>query len=82
MDDDGTVYLYYVRFDGGNVIYMAKMNDDLLSLDENNERFLFRADKEWELKDCEVVEGPFVLSITADIFLHIRQIIPEARIML
>ena len=69
LDDDGTVYLYYVRFDGGNVIYMAKMNDDLLSFDENNERFLFRADKEWELKDCEVVEGPFVLKHNGRYFL-------------
>ena len=61
VDDDGTVYLYYVRFDNGNVIYMSKMNDDLSGFDEKNERFLFRADKEWELMDCEVVEGPFVL---------------------
>ncbi len=61
VDDDGTVYLYYVRFDGGNVIYMSVMNEDLSGFDEENEKFLFRADKEWELKDCEVVEVPFVL---------------------
>ena len=61
MDDDGTVYLYYVRFDGGNVIYMSTMKDDLSRFDEENERFLFRAEDEWELRDCEVVEGPFVL---------------------
>ena len=61
IDDDGTVYLYYVRFDFGNVIYMAKMNEDLSSFDENTETFLLRADKEWELMDCEVAEGPFVL---------------------
>lgn len=60
-DDDGTVYLYYVRFDGGNVIYVSKMNEDLSGFDEENEKFLFRADEEWELRDCEVVEGPFVL---------------------
>ncbi len=60
-DDDGAVYLYYVRFDSGNVIYMAKMNEDLSGFDEKNERFLLRADMEWELMDCEVAEGPFVL---------------------
>ncbi len=61
VDDDGCVYLYYVRFNCGNVIYMSKMNDDLSGFDEENERFLLRADEEWELKDCEVTEGPFVL---------------------
>lgn len=61
VDDDGTVYIYYVRLQGGNLIYMSKMNEDLSGFDEENERFLFRASEEWELKDCEVVEGPFVL---------------------
>jgi beta-xylosidase len=61
VDDDGTVYLYYVRFDDGNVIYMSKMNEDLSGFDEENERFLLRADEEWELRDCRVAEGPFVL---------------------
>ena len=61
LDDDGTVYLYYVRFDNGNVIYVSKMNEDLSAFDETDERFLFRAEREWELRDCEVVEGPFVL---------------------
>lgn len=61
IDDDGTAYLYYVRFDKGNVLYVTKMSDDLLSMDEENEQFLFRAELDWELKDCSVVEGPFVL---------------------
>ncbi|MBR4836617.1 MAG: glycoside hydrolase family 43 protein [Clostridia bacterium] len=61
VDDDGTVYLYFVRFDNGNVIWCAKMNDDMLSYDHSTARFLFRAEDEWELKDCSVVEGPFVL---------------------
>lgn len=61
VDDDGTVYLYYVRFCNGNRIYMSKMNEDLSGFDEANERFILSADAEWELKDCEVAEGPFVL---------------------
>lgn len=61
VDDDGTVYLYFVRFEDGNVIWCAKMNDDLQSYDESTARFLFRAEDEWELRDCSVVEGPFVL---------------------
>lgn len=61
VDDDGTVYLYYVRLWNGNEIYMTKMSEDLQSIDEENEKFLLRADTEWELKDWEVTEGPFVL---------------------
>lgn len=61
VDDDGSVYFYYVRFDNGNVIYMSTLVDNFSALDEKNEKFLFRADEEWELRDCEVVEGPFVL---------------------
>ena len=60
-DDDGTVYLYFVRFDHGNVLWCAKMNDDLLSYDESTATFLFRAEQEWETRDCSVVEGAFVL---------------------
>ena len=61
IDDDGAIYLYYVRFDRGNVLYVAPMSNDMLSIDEEKEKFIFRATDEWELKDESVVEGPFVL---------------------
>jgi len=60
-DDDGQVYLYYVRFEGGNVIYCTKMSDDLLSMDEENEVRLIAAEEEWETRQALVTEGPFVL---------------------
>lgn len=60
-DDDGQVYLYYVRFDGGNVIYGTKMSDDLLTMDEENEVRLIEAQDEWETLDCLVTEGPFMV---------------------
>lgn len=61
VDEDGTVYLFFVRFENGNVLYCAKMREDLLSYDPDTVTFLFRAEDEWELRDCSVVEGPFVL---------------------
>ena len=61
LDDDGQMYLYYVRFDNANVIYAAKMSDDLMSIDEANEVRLIDAEEEWETRDCLVAEGPFVL---------------------
>lgn len=60
-DEDGDVYLFFVRFEDGNVLYCAKMREDLLSYDPDTVTFLFRAEEEWELRDCSVVEGPFVL---------------------
>ena len=60
-DDDGVVYLYFVRFDDGNVLWCAKMNEDMLSYDKSTATFLFRAEDEWETRDCSVVEGAFVL---------------------
>lgn len=61
LDDDGQMYLYYVRFDNANVIYATKMSEDLLSIDEANEVRLIDAKEEWETRDCLVAEGPFVL---------------------
>lgn len=61
IDDDGTVYLYYVRLHNGNKIYVAKMKDDLSEIEEEYEDLLIETSDEWETKDCEVAEGPFVL---------------------
>ncbi len=61
VDDDGQTYLYYVRFDHGNKICVAKMSDDLMSIDESTETLLISAEDPWETVDCLVTEGPFVL---------------------
>lgn len=59
--DDGTLWLYYVRIQGENMIYVAKLNDDCSTLQEKDEKFLLRAEENWELKEGHVTEGPFVL---------------------
>ena len=61
LDDDGTLWLYYVRIQGENLIYVAKLNDDVSILQEKDEKLLLRAEKDWELKKGLVAEGPFVL---------------------
>ena len=61
VDDDGTVYLYYVRLDGQNRIYVAKMKDDLSGIEEEYENCLIAAEEPWETLDCLIAEGPFVL---------------------
>ena len=61
VDDDGAVYLYFVRFQNGNVIYVAKMAEDLMSIEKLYDHCLIRAEQPWETVDCLVAEGPFVL---------------------
>ena len=61
IDDDGTPYLYYVRLGGGNRIFVARLSDDLLSIEEDFDDCLIEAEEAWETIDCKVAEGPFVL---------------------
>ena len=61
VDDDGSVYMYFVRFNGGNEICVAKMKDDLSEFEEEYPECLISASESWETVDCSVAEGPFVL---------------------
>lgn len=67
---DGCVYLYYVRFDGGNVIYGTKLAEttaEFVALAEagkvqiGDEVRLIAAEEAWETHMGRVAEGPFVL---------------------
>lgn len=67
---DGCVYLYYVRFDGGNVIYgtkLAETVDEFVALAEAGELAigeevrLLVAEEPWETHMGKVAEGPFIL---------------------
>ena len=60
IDDDGTPYLYFVRFTGGNVIWVAEMTDDLLGIKEETLKECISAVDPWELVDARVTEGPSV----------------------
>lgn len=61
IDDDGTPYLYYVRFTDGNVIWVAEMNDDLKSIKKETLTKCVSATDVWEKKQAKVAEGPSVL---------------------
>ena len=61
VDDDGSVYLYYVRLGNGNRIFVAKMKDDLSSIETEYESCLISATEPWETLDCLIAEGPFTL---------------------
>ena len=61
VDDDGAVYLYYVRLDGQNKIFVAKLKDDLSEIEEEYPHCLICAEEPWETLDCLIAEGPFTL---------------------
>ena len=61
VDDDDSVYLYYVRLGGGNRIFVAKMKDDLSEIEKEYPECLISAEEPWETLDCLIAEGPFVL---------------------
>lgn len=64
-DDDGTVYMYYVRLDGSNSLYVAKMKDDLSDIAEDPTFCLRPSDNTWEhttnYTNYKVSEGPTVI---------------------
>ncbi|MGE4489238.1 MAG: family 43 glycosylhydrolase, partial [Kiritimatiellales bacterium] len=60
-DDDGQCYLYYVHFGAGNEIWGAKLNDDMLTVDESTLTRLIVPDQPWEQHQASVTEGPEVI---------------------
>lgn len=60
FDDNGKAYLYFVRFNDGNVIWCAELEDDLKTIKEETLTECFKAEADWELILPKVVEGPSV----------------------
>lgn len=64
FDADGTPYLYFVRLDGGNHIYCARLNDSLTAIDPSTATHCITSDQPWEATDpgcCPIAEGPTVI---------------------
>lgn len=61
IDDDGTAYLYYVRFTSGNVIWVAEMNDDLQSIKTETLTKCISVESPWEKIQGTIAEGPSLL---------------------
>lgn len=64
FDDDGKKYLYHVRLTEGNRIFVAELNDDLLSIKLETLTECLSSNLQWENTqnaDWSVSEGPTVL---------------------
>lgn len=65
-DADGKLYLYHVRLDRGNRIYVARLKDDLSDIDSSTLMECIHADQGWEntaAANWPVAEGPTVTKI-------------------
>ncbi|MCI5717120.1 MAG: glycoside hydrolase family 43 protein [Alistipes sp.] len=62
FDDDGTPYMFWVRFTAGNVIWVAEMTHDLHEVRlETARRLIDARDGTWERVQARVAEGPMVV---------------------
>lgn len=61
IDDDGTPYIFFVRFTGGNVIWGAELEADLTTIKEETLTRCIAAELPWETVQAQVAEGPSVL---------------------
>lgn len=64
FDDDGQIYLYYVKQNGGNNLYGAKLKDDFSEIIESTEQACIVATEQWENTEnasWPVTEGPTVI---------------------
>jgi len=63
IDEDGTPYLYFVRFTKGNVIWVAEMTEDLRNIKTETLTECISGEDPWEKIQGTITEGPSVLKI-------------------
>lgn len=61
IDDDGTPYLFFVRFNDGNNIWVAEMEKDLCTMKKETMHHCISVSQSWEKIWPRVTEGPFVI---------------------
>ena len=64
IDPDGKKYIYHVRFDKGNNLYIAGMSDDLMQIKSGTIKNCIKASDFWEntkKADWPVTEGPTII---------------------
>lgn len=61
FDDDGSAYLFFVRFTDGNCIWMCYLEDDLITPKNRTLRKCIAVSQDWETSLGRVCEGPNVV---------------------
>ena len=65
FDDDGKIYLYHVRLNRGNTIWVAEFKDDFSGIKEETLQQCITATETWEdtkrFRSPQIIEGPTVI---------------------
>lgn len=61
IDEDGKPYIFFVRFEQGNLIYSCELETDLTTMKRQTLNFVSRPEQNWEKVQAVVNEGPFVV---------------------
>lgn len=61
IDEDGKPYIYFVYFKDGLSVWVAELNEDLLTLKPETMAECIRPTQPWEKKEGRVNEGPYVI---------------------
>lgn len=61
IDSDGKPYIYWVRFNKGNEIWVAELDEDCETVKAGTERLCTKPGQDWEMNRAKVNEGPLVL---------------------
>ena len=61
IDASGKGWMPFVRFDKGNIIWIAELTDDYLKVKPETMRFCLKATEPWELRMGNIAEGPFII---------------------
>ena len=61
FDDDGTAWLFFVRFNDGNCIWMCQLADDYITPVEGTLRKCINVSQDWETDMGRVNEGPNII---------------------
>lgn len=69
FDDNGTAWLFFVRFTDGNCIWQCQLADDYITPVAGTLKKCFAASQSWELKMGRINEGPNVVKYNRRYFL-------------
>nr|WP_319510320.1 glycoside hydrolase family 43 protein [uncultured Draconibacterium sp.] len=61
IDDNGKAYLSFVRFTDGNAVWIAELEDDLITLKMETLKPCLNVSQEWENEMGRVNEGSFII---------------------
>jgi len=69
VDDNGTPYIYFVRFTDGNVIWGAELEKDLVTIKEGTLTECIKVTEDWEKVMGKVTEGPSIVKRSGTYYL-------------